>query len=242
MAESSLYPLFSQQQQHQDTKYSTPPSTAKTSLYESESPLGAHSSTTSSRLSGSYEPSQVSSIVDDLNSDMAQMKIMGDSATSSSQRPYLPGLVLPSNMPPSRPNPIHATYNNFHSYPNYYPVAGSPVLREHPTYSYGPMFAAREQHHHAQPSFPSPIHYTSPPPVHTAPYQDVPRRASVGVYYNYEYGANAPLSPISPYGYHHGVSSPPMMFMPTPQPYPASPPLIPAPVTRQVRYSSNLFV
>lgn len=250
MAEPSpvIYPSLYAQRDNQDaSKYSTPPSTAKTSLYESESPLGAHSSTTSSRLSGSYEPSQVSSIVDELNSDMAQMK-MGESATThhpahSSQRPYLPGLILPSNMPTPthhahRPNTIHAPYSNFHSYPNYFPVAGSPVLREHPTYSYGPIFAAtREPVPAPQPSFPSPIHYNSPPPVHAAPYHpDMPRRASVGVYYNYEFGASTPLSPVSPYGYHHHTVSPPMVLMPTPsQPYPASPPLMPAPATRQVR-------
>jgi hypothetical protein len=241
-----IYPLFAHRDSKDASKY-TPPSTAKTSLYESESPLGAHSSTTSSRLSGSYEPSQVSSMVDELNSDLAQMR-MGESAThttNASHRPYLPELTLPSNMPPNqgRANPVHAPYSNFQPYANYWEVVGSPVIREHPGYSYGPIYTPTEQHHgmSTQPSFPSPVHYNSPPMAHAAayPHPQMPRRASVGVYYNYEFGANVPLSPVSSYGYHHHhhTLSPPMVLMPpmTAQQYPASPPLVPAPATRQVR-------
>ena len=240
MADPSVnYPLYSQQQDATaPSKYSSN-SSPKPSLYESESPLVAHSSTSSSRLSGSYEPSQVSSMVDDLNSELAQMRMNESTSamTGNNNKPYLPGLILPTSNRPGPP--VHAPYTNYHSYPNYFPVpAGSPVLREHPTYSYGPIFATREQHpHHV--SFPSPIHYNSPapPPIHynSPPAPDMPRRASVGVYYNYEYGTNTPLSPVSPYGFH--MSSPPMMYMPTPQPqpYPASPPLVPLSATRQAR-------
>lgn len=239
-----IYPLFSQLDPKDTSKY-TPPSPAKTSLYDSESPLGAHSSTTSSRLSGSYEPSQGSSMVDELNSDLAQMR-MGEpvphtpSASTQPSRPYLPELILPSNMGPNhRPSPIHAPYSNFQTY---FPMVSSPVIPEHPAYSYGPMYTPAEQPHHGlpqQPSFAAPMHFNSPPAAHAAPYPhpQMPRRASVGVYYNYEFGTNTPLSPVSPYGFHHPTVSPPVLFMPPiqPQHYPASPPLGPAPATRQVR-------
>jgi hypothetical protein len=234
------YPLFAQRDATDASKY-TPPSTTKTSLYESESPLGAHSSTTSSRLSGSYEPSQVSSMVEELNSDLVQMQT-SQSATHTSQRPCLPELILPSNMPPNQgpANPIHAPYSNFQSYPNGWESVGSPMMRQHSGYSYGPIYPPTEQHHgmSAQPPFPSPVHYNSPQTAHQTPHPlpQMPRRASVGVYWNYEF-VNPPLSPGSPYGYHQHTVSPSMVLM-SPmqaQQYPASPPLVPAPATRQVR-------
>ena len=233
------YPFFSQRDATDATKF-TSPSTTKTSLYESESPLGAHSSTTSSRLSGSYEPSQVSSIMDELNSDLAQMQT-NESATytnNASQRPYLPQLILPSNMPPNQghANPIHAPYSNFQSYPNSWGSVGSPMMRQPSGYPYGPIYTPTEQHHgmSAQPPFPAPVHYNSPPTAHSVPHlQQMPRRTSFGVYSYYEYG-NPPLSPGSPYGYHQHTVNPPMVLMQAQQ-YPASPPLVPVPATRQVR-------
>jgi hypothetical protein len=225
------YPLFAQRDPTDAAKF-TSPSTTKTSLYESESPLGAHSSTTSSRLSGSYEPSQVSSMMDELNSDLAQMRT-NEPATytnNASQRPYLPQLILPSNMPPNQghANPVHAPYSNFQSYP---------MMRQ--GYSYGPIYTPTEQHHgmSAQQPFHSPVHYNSPQAVHSVPHahQQMPRRESIGLYQYayYEYG-NTPLSPSSPYGYHQPTVNPPLVMMPAQQ-YPTSPPLIGAPATRQVR-------
>jgi len=223
-------------------KYS-PPSTANASTYEFDSPLAAHSSTTaSSRISGSYEPSQVSSYMEE---HMAQMQL-NDSPQLQQQhqhpqphRPQLSHLILPSNMniPTShaRPSTVHAPYSNYHqTYPSYY--VGSPVLQEHPSYLYSPVHATSE-HHHVVPAarpmyFSTPI---SPPPLTSAtyPHPQIARRASFGVYYSYDYPSAAALqSPTTPYAYPQPAS---VMYMPpTPtQQYPSQ--VSPAPITnRQV--------
>jgi hypothetical protein len=224
-------------------KYS-PPSTTNASAYESDSPLAAHSSTTaSSRLSGSYEPSQVGSYMEE---HMAQMQL-NDSPHLQQQhpqhphphRPQLPNLILPSNMnmatSHARPNTVHAPYTNYHqtTYPSYY--VGSPVLQEHPSYPYSPIHATPE-HHHVVPAarpmyFSAPI---SPPPLPSAtyPHPQIARRASFGVYYYDFPSATAMQSPTTPYAYPQPA---PMMYMPpTPtQQYPTQ--VSPAPIpNRQV--------
>lgn len=195
------------------SKYS-PASTANASAYESESPLAAHSSTTaSSRLSGSYEPSQVGSYMEEQSAHMQGT----DSLHQQPQRPQLSHLIMPSptmNVATShaRPNAIHAPYTNYHAYPNYY--VGSPVVQEH-AYSYSPVHATPEQHHAAAAGrpmyFPTPI---SPPPLPAAtyPHPQMSRRTSFGVYYSYDYPHGTALqSPTTPYAYPQSSS---MMYMP----------------------------
>lgn len=239
-------------------KYTTTnsPASAPQSVYGSESPLAATASTTtasSSRLSGSYEPSQVGSYMEDMSAQMAHLAV-GESPLPQPvhpqsqqqqqqqqpqqqpqqpqphpQRPQLSHIITsPTNT--GRPTSIHAPYSNFHSYPNYYPA--SPVVRDHPQYPYSP-----EQHQAVPtPYFPTPLSPPPPPPqVQPAAYHpQMVRRPSYGGYYTYEYAPTPPVqSPVTPYAYGPPSS---MVFIPPSTPTQAYPTQAsPQPGARQVR-------
>ncbi|KAG8786827.1 mRNA binding protein puf3 [Serendipita sp. 397] len=238
MADSSSYsmfPLYGRHDAPELAKYS-PVSTGKASVYETESPLAAHSSTStsaSSRLSGSYEPSQVESIIDEMGESFAKLQVnnpvahnnnphIGSAPAPTSQRPHVPHLILSSttsNFPQARMGAVQAPYGPQPPH-SYYAVATSPVLQDHPAYSY-PSIHANIQHRMVPAaSYASPVMY-SPPPVHAAPYHQMTRRPSISVYHPYDYGGMH--SPISPYGYHHPVN--PFSYGPptSPQHYPPQP-------------------
>ncbi|KAG9045032.1 mRNA binding protein puf3 [Serendipita sp. 407] len=238
MADSSSYsmfPLYGRHDAPELAKYS-PVSTGKASVYETESPLAAHSSTStsaSSRLSGSYEPSQVESIIDEMGESFAKLQVnnpvahnnnphIGSAPAPTSQRPHVPHLILSSttsNFPQARMGAVQAPYGPQPPH-SYYAVTTSPVLQDHPAYSY-PSIHANIQHRMVPAaSYASPVMY-SPPPVHAAPYHQMTRRPSISVYHPYDYGGMH--SPISPYGYHHPVN--PFSYGPptSPQHYPPQP-------------------
>ncbi|CAG8590302.1 540_t:CDS:2 [Acaulospora colombiana] len=149
------------------------------------------------------------------------------------QRPYVPPLNLQPHMlslssPVAAPgDAIHAPYSNYQSYPGsevgsyaYYPIA-SPVLSEHPQYTYpGHQHPAVE--HQNQQIAPLPSSYGSPPMMYSSPLSphaqtavyahahQMARRPSLGMFYPYDYTPPTPpmQSPIAPYSYHPTTAAP----------------------------------
>lgn len=165
------------------------------------------------------------------------------------QRPYVPPLNLQPHMlslssPVAAPgDAIHAPYSNYQSYGGsevgsyaYYPIA-SPVLSEHPQYTYPGHQHPAVEHQHQQMA-PHPSSYGSPPMMYSSPLSphaqtavyahahQMARRPSLGMFYPYDYTPPTPpmQSPITSYSYHPTTAAPllSMVMSPPPQPTPVN--------------------
>lgn len=201
-----IFPLY--QQPRFDildrAKYS-PPSPTKTSAFGSDSsPLPTHSTTTSSRLSGSYEPSQVGSVIEDNLSRV-------DNSAMPHQRPIVPPLQMPSQSNQSHLPALQSPYHSFqghHPYGSYYHPAVSPPPQHYasfPAYPYSPPLRPVQEQFHAvaTPPYASPVLYNAAP-LQSPPLMHVQRRPSYsgGLFLADYSNSTVPTSPISPFSYY----------------------------------------